>query len=137
MVFVINYWAVIVAALAAFFIGWAWYSPMLFMKPWMTELGMSMDGMKPSMKGMAPTMVAGFIQQLVTAYILAHFAIAFGASDAMGAVQLGLWVWLGFMATTVLGPVLWEKRSVKWYVIVAGQLLVATVVMSLIVVLWQ
>jgi hypothetical protein len=133
----INYWAVVVAAVINFFIGWAWYSPMLFGTLWMRELGIHMDGMKPSMNTMLPPMLAALVQQLITVYVLAHVAIAFGALDVMGAVQLAVWVWLGFMATTVLAPVLWEKRSLTWYFITAGQLLVTTVIASLIVVLWQ
>ncbi|WP_409574424.1 DUF1761 family protein, partial [Salmonella enterica] len=31
----INPWAVLVAAVAAYLIGWAWYSPILWQKPWM------------------------------------------------------------------------------------------------------
>jgi hypothetical protein len=138
MMFDVNYVAVLVAALAGFFIGWAWYSPMLFMKPWMQALGMPMDpNMKPTLSGMAPSMVVALVQQLVTAYILVHIAIAFGAVDWMGAVQLAFWVWLGFIATTMLSPVLWEKRSWTWYGIVTSQLLVSYVVMALILVLWH
>jgi hypothetical protein len=138
MMFDVNYVAVLVAALAGFFIGWAWYSPMLFMKPWMQALGLPMDpNMKPTLSGMAPSMVVALVQQLVTAYILVHIAIAFGAVDWMGAVQLAFWVWLGFIATTMLSPVLWEKRSWTWYGIVTSQLLVSYVVMVLILVLWH
>ena len=132
-----NYLAVAISALAAFLIGWAWYSPFLFANVWMKEIGMNPDDMRPDMTKMMPTMLVALIQQLVTAYILAHFAVAYGATDTTAAVQLGIWVWLGFMATTFLGPVLWEKRSLTWYAIVASQLLVSTIVMSLIVVLWH
>ncbi len=31
----VNYLAVLVAALAVFVLGWLWYSPLLFFKPWM------------------------------------------------------------------------------------------------------
>ena len=103
----------------------------------MASMGMNMDGMKPDMVKMAPTMIAAFVQQLVVAYVLVHVAAAFGAIDTLGALQLGFWVWLGFQATTALGPVLWEKRNLTWYCITAGYLLVTTLVMALILVLWH
>src|SRR2546430_3690237 len=36
----VNYLAVLVAAVAVFVLGWLWYSPLLFYKPWMRLRGM-------------------------------------------------------------------------------------------------
>ena len=36
----VNYWAVLVAAVAVVGLGWLWYSPLLFFKPWMRLRGM-------------------------------------------------------------------------------------------------
>src|SRR5207247_2062134 len=36
----VNYVAVLVAAVAVFVLGWLWYSPLLFYKPWMRLRGM-------------------------------------------------------------------------------------------------
>src|SRR5262245_11433222 len=36
----VNYLAVVVAAVAAFLLGWLWYSPLLFLKPWMRLRGL-------------------------------------------------------------------------------------------------
>jgi hypothetical protein len=36
----VNYWTVLVAAVAVFVLGWLWYSPLLFLKPWMRLRGM-------------------------------------------------------------------------------------------------
>ena len=86
---------------------------------------------------MLPQMGVSLVAQLVGAYVLAHVAAAFGAVGVMGAVQLAVWVWLGFLATNALSPVLWEGRSYKWYAITAGHLLVSTLAASLIIVLWK
>ena len=134
----VNTLAVIVAAVVSFFIGMAWYSPLLFVKPWMKELGKTFDPKAmPSMASMLPQMGISLAAQLVGAYVLAHVAGAFSATGVMGAIQLGVWVWLGFMATNALSPVLWEGRSYKWYAITAGHLLVSTLAMALIIVLWK
>ena len=48
----VNYLAVLVAAVAAFILGAIWYSPALFVKPWMVEIRFnpeSLQGAKPPM----------------------------------------------------------------------------------------
>src|SRR5260221_7643227 len=70
----INYVAVFVAALAHFFVGWAWYS-VLFMKPWMKEMGMpkmSKKEQEKKMKGMWKPMLGNFATLLLTAWVLAN-----------------------------------------------------------------
>lgn len=137
MEILINIWAVAAAAVAAFFVGMVWYSPLLFSKQWMKEIGLEMPNPLPTMSSMAPQMGVSLVVQFVTAFVLAHVAVAFGASGWSGALQLGLWMWVGFYAPTVLSPVLWEKRSLTWYAITAGHLLVVSVLMSVIIVLWK
>ena len=36
----VNYLAVLVAAVVVFILGWLWYSPLLFYKPWMRLRGL-------------------------------------------------------------------------------------------------
>ncbi len=36
----VNYLAILVAAVGVFVLGWLWYSPLLFFKPWMRLRGM-------------------------------------------------------------------------------------------------
>src|SRR5438034_8844388 len=36
----VNYWAVLVSAIVVFVLGWLWYSPLLFYKPWMRARGL-------------------------------------------------------------------------------------------------
>jgi hypothetical protein len=35
----VNYLAVLLAAVAVFVLGWLWYSPLLFLRPWMRLRG--------------------------------------------------------------------------------------------------
>jgi Protein of unknown function (DUF1761) len=46
--FPINYLALIVATLAKGVIGWLWYSPLMFLRPWMRLSGMTPELMKQS-----------------------------------------------------------------------------------------
>ena len=69
------------------------------------------------------------------AFVLALFS--FGVSTAFDAVQLAFWIWLGFIVTTLLNGVLWEKRTVKLYLFNIVYHLVSLCVMALILGLWK
>lgn len=132
----LNYFAILVAALAAMVVGGLWYSPVLFGKRWMTLRGQDptrMQGMSFPKK----EMLIQFIASLITAYVLALFASALSMTTPAYAVLFGFWVWLGFYATTMLDPVLWEKGSWSLYILNASQRLVSILAMALIIGLWR
>ncbi len=134
----VNYVAVIVAAIASFIIGAAWYSPLLFVKPWLRSRGKDPAVvMQSGMQMPMGRMLAEFASTLVVAYILAHFSVLMGVTTWDGALQLAVWLWLGFQATLLLGSVLWEDMTWQHYAISAGRWLVSMVVMSLILGLWH
>ncbi len=134
----VNYWAVLVAAIANMVIGMLWYSKAVFGSAWMQLIGMTEKKMKEAhKKGMAARMIVMFISALVIAYVTAHFVAYAGAVDIMGGLELGFWLWLGYVATIMLGIVLWEGKPVKLYVINAGYWLVTLLIMSSILAVWQ
>lgn len=133
---VINYWAVLGAAIANMVVGSLWYGP-LFGKKWQKLMGFTSDSMK-SMKMTAPqAMFGGLITALLMAYVLAHFVAMIGIIDRAGAFQLAFWSWLGLVATTQAGSVLWEGKSWQLFCLNATQSLVSIVVMVMILVNWQ
>lgn len=138
----INYLAVLVAALANMTVGMLWYGP-LFGAQWKTLMGFTDESMK-SMKMTAGQAIAGgCVTSLIMAYVLAHDAYVwgnfFGASvgGAMFAFQLALWIWLGYVATTQVGVVLWEGRPWKLFFLNAAQSFVAFFAMALILTFWK
>jgi uncharacterized oligopeptide transporter (OPT) family protein len=88
-------------------------------------------------QGMLPQMVAAFVAQLVTAYVMAHFVMAWGVVGAWEAIQLAFWVWLGFIVTVLLNGVLWEKRTKELYLFNIAYHLASLIVMTLILTYWQ
>ena len=42
----INYWAVLVAAVASFVIGGLWYSPLLFYRPWLRAAALTEEQLR-------------------------------------------------------------------------------------------
>jgi hypothetical protein len=106
----INYLIVAVAAVANMVLGMIWYSQQLFGKQWMHLMGISREQMQEGKKkGMGRSYAVALISSLVMAYVLAMFINLLGVVDASGAWKLAFWIWLGFLATTMLGSVLWEQ----------------------------
>ncbi len=136
----LNLVAILVAAIAAFFIGFMWHGP-VFGKMWMKLMKISKADMAKGQKEMAGKMhyymITAFIQQLVTATALSIICIVCGVSDATGAIVLAILLWLGLIATTLLNGVLWEKRSIPLYLFNIAYHLVNIVVITLIVGLWR
>jgi len=132
---VVNYWAVLVAALASIVVGSVWYSSGVFGKSWaeISKVDMS-DMSNPSAKN---GMIVMAISTLVTAYVLvqvlsftAAFSIAEGATVAF-------WLWLGFVATVMLTRNTFAQQPTKLFYIDAFYQLVSLVVMASILVSWQ
>lgn len=140
MTIAINYLAVIGAAVVSMVIGMAWYSPMLFAKPWMEGLGVTpekLEAMKKQKGGMGKTYAMQFLASLVMAYVFAHFVQVWQVADAHGAWQLAFWTWLGFIATVQLGSVLWEQKTVKFYAINVAHYLITLYAMTLVLTYWR
>ena len=131
----VNYLAVLVAAVAAYGIGFLWYGP-LFGKKWMALMKVSdKDIEKAKQKGMAKSYAITFVTTLVTAYVLAWFVAYVGMTPAGGAMT-GALIWLGFMATSGVGMVLWDNKPWALYALNMGHSLLSLVVMGLIVGAW-
>ena len=138
----INYWAVLVAAVMSMGLGAFWYSPVGFGKPWMglmkiTEKDVAEAKKKGMMKsGMAKSYGLMFIGSLVTMYVLAHFVDYVGATTTSAALQLGGWIWVGFLAPYALSSVLWENKPWALYFINVGYVLVNLLIGAVILALW-
>ena len=133
----INYWAVLVSALVAFGIGAVWYS-LLFGKKWMELMNINPNRVnKPEMKKKATRgYIIMFIALLVMAYILAHFVDYTEANSIVEGMAAGFWIWLGFLATTMIGSFLWEDKPFALYLINVGHYLVVLLVMGAILAVW-
>ena len=133
----INYLAIIAAAISNTILGFLWYGP-LFGKAWIALMGFSPEKMEEMKKrGMGKIYIAAFLGALVMAYVLAHFVAFWGIEGVGGAWQIAFWTWLGFIATTMLGSVLWEGKSFKLYTLDVFYYLVSLFVMALILTFWQ
>ncbi len=131
----INWLAVLLAAIANMVIGALWYSPALFGKQWTKLMKMSDEDVRQvKKKGMQKEYLVMFIAALVMAYVFAHFIVLLGV---VSAIELAFWIWLGFIATTSLGSILFEGKSSTLYLINTSYYLVSLIVMGFILTAWH
>ena len=134
---IINYFAVLVSAVVGFGIGMLWFSPVLFGNIWMKQMNLSKEKIEEAKKkGMAKNLVVAFASVLVMSYILAHFVDYASATTILGGMQAGFWIWLGFIATTMVNSVLWEQKPVNLYLINIAHYLVVLLAMGSILAVW-
>lgn len=131
----INYYALVVAAVASMAIGFLWYGP-LFGKEWMRLSGLTMESVKTMPLKPWQAMAAGLVNSLLIAYILSHFVGIVEFSGYNG-IFMGFWIWLGFVATTQISGFLWEGKPLKLFLINTSYSLVTYLVMAAILVLWR
>jgi len=126
---VVNYWAVLLAAIVSMVIGFLWYSPWLFGKTWMKLSGLTDQKLKAmKQKGMTTAYVLMFIGSLVSSLILAYIIAYAEVTTVLGGAAIGLMTWLGFVATTSLGMVLWEGKPVGLYLLNNGHSVVMAII---------
>jgi hypothetical protein len=133
---VINYWAVLGAAIANMVVGSLWYGP-LFGKKWQQLMGFTSDSIKSMKMSSMQAMFGGLITALLMSYVLAHFVSLLGIFDMKGGTEFAFWTWLGLVVTTQAASVLWEGKSWKLFCLNATQSLVSIIVMTWILARWQ
>ncbi|MES2225746.1 MAG: DUF1761 domain-containing protein [Patescibacteria group bacterium] len=139
---IINYWAVLLAAIAAFVLGGLWFGP-FFGKTWMKLAGIHMPhemtkAMRSSMmRSYAVVAIFSLVMATVLAHLLFYMNIFTGVYGVDTGVTTAIWCWLGFVVPATLGSVLWEGRSWKYWFIVAGYWLVAMIIAGIILAAWR
>ena len=122
----ISYLAVVIAAVAAFAFGAVWY--MALGKAWMAAVGMKEEP-KPAP---APFIIA-FFALLVMAWALAGLIGHLGEITVMRSLISAFFVWLGFIATTMIVNHRFQKSTWSLTFIDAGHWLGVALVMALVI----
>lgn len=128
----LNYFAILVAAISAFFIGGLWYSPVLLGGAWKKA-----NGFLAGVPGAGPKVFAiGFVLSLVMAVNLAMFLNDPKTTTVWGA-SAGFLAGFGWAAMGLGIVALFERRSAKYVLINGGYLTVALTVMGAILGAWR
>ncbi|MBF8280280.1 MAG: hypothetical protein HW383_53 [Candidatus Magasanikbacteria bacterium] len=136
-VVLINWLAVAVSAVAMVIVGAIWYAPLFFGRLWMKYVGVTAEMMKEKKKDAWKGYVGMLISALVTSYVLAYLVGALGAKTAMAGALVGIWSWLGFVATTTSSAVLFESRKLGWYLLTNGYTVIAFGIVGTILAVWK
>lgn len=132
----INYWAVLVSAIASMAIGMFWYSPAVFGKAWMKGMKFKKSDMKKMHLTPGAAMAFGFAASLLTMFVLAIFMQYTQVTTIVHGMTISFWVWLGFVMPVVLGGTLWENKPWKVFLIGASYQLVNFLVAGAILGAW-
>jgi hypothetical protein len=136
----LNWLAVLVAAISTMVVGFLWYSPLLFAKPWMREMGYDpndkakTDEMK---KSAGPAYAGSMVAGLLSAFTLALILHGLRAEDLHFGIMASFHIWLGFVATVQFTNALFTKQSMKLFAINTGYQLVCYLVMGSILTVWR
>lgn len=131
----ISLFAIFAATVAGFVLGGLWYSPLLF-----GNIYASLRGLDPgATEQRLPVgeMIAEVIRVFIVATALAYFMAQLNISTYGEAFGLAVALWLGFQAMTIVGSVIHEGYPVPLFALHAGDALVKTIAMNLILVVWR
>jgi len=135
----VNLWSVLAAAVSSMILGFLWYSPLLFAKPWTLAMGYDPNDkakMEEMRKGAGKLYGITFIASLISAFVLAKIIDVTTVNSALYGMKIGFAVWLGFVTTVQLTSTLFKKRPIKLYLIDTGYQLVCYLVMGAILARW-
>lgn len=130
-----NYLAIISAAVASFILGGIYAA--LFKKQLATLNG-STDAEAQSKQRPNPKSLVGiFFANLVMAFGLAYFINALDMSTVSSALWLTFWSFIAFVGPLTIGPVLWEGKSIKWWIFNNVINVICLFAMILILTFWR
>ena len=135
----VNLWSVLAAAVSSMILGFLWYSPLLFAKPWTLAMGYDPNDkakMEEMRKGAGKLYGITFIASLISAFVLGKVIEITTVNSVPYGMKIGFAVWLGFVTTVQLTSTLFKKRPIKLYLIDTGYQLVCYLVMGAILARW-
>ena len=135
----VNLWSVLGSAVAAMVIGFIWYSPLLFAKPWMLAMGYDPADkarIAAMQKSAGPKYAISFVASLLGAFLLGKIIYHLAISTALYGMKVGFAVWLAFVMTVQLTDKLFTDRPMKLFLINTGYQLACYLAMGAILGRW-
>ena len=129
----LNWLAIFVAAVSAFILGGLWYSPLMFVKRWMKETGITEESTKKN--NMLKVFGLSFLLSLIASFFLAMF-IGPKAGAGFGALA-GFMAGIGWVFTFMGISYLFESRTLAHFLINAMYSVVSLSIMGFIIGIWQ
>ena len=134
----INYWAILVSAIASMIVGSIWYGP-LFGKQFIHATGMdtwSPEKQAAMKKSMGVSYAMQFVASLLMFYVLARFVSAADQITLHGGLMTAFWVWLGFIVPVKFADTLWGGKMTMFW-LSAGNMLITLLITGAIIGAWR
>ncbi len=134
----VNLYAILACAVMSIFLGSIWYGP-LFGEIWMKLVGIK----KPEKitKEMKMSMMRSyglmFLGSLLMAFVLGSILLLMGASSVSQALMTAGFVWIGFVAPSSIGVVLFEGKPWRLWFLNSGYMLVQLCLMAIVLQAWK
>ena len=131
--------AVLVAAISTMVIGFMWYSPILFARPWMRLMGYDPEDktkLAEMRKGAGKKYALAFLASILSAIVLAKLVDLTSVIRPYYGMKVGFAVWLGFVTTVQLTGALFGRQPTRLYLINTGYQLVCYLAMGAILAVW-
>jgi hypothetical protein len=123
----VNYLAVVIAAVVGFFLSWGWYAA--FGPVWMKALGQTKENLTPKPLPFILAAVAYLLMAWMLAGLLGHLDNV----TVRGGLLAALFVWAGFVLTTVLVNQTFRGTAASVILIDLGNWLAVLLVMGAII----
>ncbi len=133
----LNWLAILVAALAYFALGSLWYSPLLFVKKWISYLNIDVNN-PDAKKGVGLMFGGSFLLILVQCIAIAILAERLGirGDGWMSGLKLGLLTSICFCSTIIGINYFYEKKPLGLFLINSGYAIVGNVIAGIIICSW-
>ena len=132
----VNYWAVIVSAVATFLVGGLWYG-LVFAKAWVRLQGFTEEQQKQMAKDQPRNFALFFIGDLIMATVMSFLLINLGLDGWSRGALLGFLLWLGIAATIGAAKNAATGKTFTLHLIDTSHELAALVVMGAILGAWR
>lgn len=129
----VNFLAIILAAVAAWIFGAAYYGALG--KAWIAALGTSMEAMKAQNAGKSAAakgapFILSFVAELIMAFVLYGIIFHVGIWSIRAGIISGVVCWLGFVVTTIATNNAYPGRKAALTVIDSGHWLGVLVIIG-------
>ncbi len=135
----ISYLTVIIAAVVSMGLGFVWYSPVAFFKPWAKQMGYTPEFIEAErkrtggQKGMIKTYIVLAVFSIVTAFIIAGLLNSLIVTGFGQLILVAFLLWLAFSMPVSLNNVLFGKDKIGLFAINTGYHLVSLILSTLII----
>ncbi len=127
----LNPLAVLVAGFALWMVGFVFYG-VLFAQLWIGLWGFTEADMAAAEAVAGPAMAAGFALSIIFAGFLSYALKALKADGMTSAVKWALFLWAGFVVTTMAYDIIYALQPIMLLLLDASHNLVGFIIMALI-----